>query len=171
MSMIDRKPISVDNDDEHHKKIVHRQKKNDMNNDASQVFGSIPIGSTLAVQEEDRRLWTHGMIVGKGDHNHHNWPYKIKVTTTGTIITCNRQHIKPTSITADKYMHCQARKHTNIQTDPLDTILNHIKHNPRSYSNKIAYKNNNDSQDTHGEHVDKSNSQGGRQEQIEKIEK
>ena len=50
MPVIDRKPGSVDNDDEHHTKLVNRQCKNDTNNDASQVFASIPIGSTVAVQ-------------------------------------------------------------------------------------------------------------------------
>ena len=138
-----------------------------MNNDASQVFASIPIGSTVAVQWEDGGLWTHGTIVGKGDHNHHNCSYKIQVTTTGRIITCNRQQIKPTSITAEEYIHYQSRKHTNIQTDPLDTIMNHIKNNPQLYSNKITHNNNNDSQGTHGEHGAKNNSQGSRQEQIE----
>ena len=32
------------------KKLMHRQGKNDTNNDVSQVFVSIPIGSTVAVQ-------------------------------------------------------------------------------------------------------------------------
>ena len=50
MPVIDRKPVSVDNDDEHHPKLVNRQCKNDTNNDASQVFASILIGSTVAVQ-------------------------------------------------------------------------------------------------------------------------
>ena len=50
MPVIDRKPVIVDNDDDHHTKLVHRQGKNDTNNDASQVFASIPIGSTVAVQ-------------------------------------------------------------------------------------------------------------------------
>ena len=50
MPVIDRKPVSVDNDDEHHTKLVHRQCKNDTNNDASQMFASIPIGSTVVVQ-------------------------------------------------------------------------------------------------------------------------
>ena len=77
MPVIDRKPISVDNDDEHHKKLMHRQGKNDSNNDTSQTFVSIPIGSTVAVQWEDGELWTHGTIIGKGDHNHHNMSYKI----------------------------------------------------------------------------------------------
>ena len=49
MPVIDRKPISVDNDDKYHKKLVHMQSKNDTNNDASQVFVSIPIGSTIAI--------------------------------------------------------------------------------------------------------------------------
>ena len=50
MPVIDRKPIGGDNDDEHHSKLVHRQHKNDTNNDASPVFASIPIGSTVVVQ-------------------------------------------------------------------------------------------------------------------------
>ena len=124
MPVIDRKPVSVDNDDELHKKLTHRQGKNDPNNDTLQVFVSIPIGSTVVVQQEDGGLWTHGTIVGKGDHHHHNRSYKIQVTTTGRITTCNRQHIKPTPITAEDYMHYQARKHTN--TDPLNAILDHI---------------------------------------------
>ena len=50
MPVIDRKPVSADNDDEHHTKVVHRQHKNDTKNDTSQVLASIPIGSTAAVQ-------------------------------------------------------------------------------------------------------------------------
>ena len=124
MPVTDRKPLSVDNDGEHHKKLMHRQGKNDPNNDTSQVFVSIPIVSTVVVQWEDGKLWTHHTIVGKGDHKHHNRSYKIQVTNTGRIITCNRQHIKPTPITAEDYMHYQARKHT--KTDPFNAILDHI---------------------------------------------
>ena len=79
------------------------------NNDTSQLFVSIPIGSTVAVQWEDGGLWTHGTIVGKGNYNHHNCSYKIQITTTGRTITCNRQHIKTTSLTAEEYMCYQAR--------------------------------------------------------------
>ena len=50
MPVIDRKAIGRDNDDEHHSKLIHRQHKNGTNNDASPVFASIPIGSTVAVQ-------------------------------------------------------------------------------------------------------------------------
>ena len=87
MPVVNRKPVNVDNDDEHHIKIMHKQHKKDTNNDASQVFVSIPIGSTVAVQQEERGLCTHGTIVGKGDHNHHNQSYKIQVTTMGRVIT------------------------------------------------------------------------------------
>ena len=103
MPVIDRKPVSIDNDDEHHIKLMHRQSKNDSNNDASQVFAYIPIGSSVVVQWEDRGPWTHGTIIGKGNHNHHNRSYCIQVTTLGRIITCNRQHIKLTLITAQDY--------------------------------------------------------------------
>ena len=50
ISVLDRKPFSVHNDDKHHRKLMHRQGKNDPNNDTSQVFVSVPIGSTVAVQ-------------------------------------------------------------------------------------------------------------------------
>ena len=85
---------------------------------------SIPIRSTVVVDWEDGGPWTHGTIIGKGDHNHHNMVYKIQVTTAGRIITCNRQHIKPMPITTEDYVHHQARKHT--RTDQLDAILDHI---------------------------------------------
>ena len=106
---------------------LHRQSKNHTSNDTSQVFASIPIGATVAVQWEDRGPWAHGMIIGNGNHNHHNWSYNIQVTTMGRIITHNRQHIKPMSITAEEYIHYQAKKQTNKQTDPLDTILDYIR--------------------------------------------
>ena len=65
MPVIDRKPIGWDNDDEHHSKLIRRQHKNGLNNDASPLFVSIPIGSTVVVQQEDGGLWTHGTIVGE----------------------------------------------------------------------------------------------------------
>ena len=85
---------------------------------------SIPIGSTVAAQQEDRGLWTHGTVMGKGNYNHHNRSYKMQVTKTGRMIMHNRQHIKPTPITAEDFIHYQANKHT--KTDPLDAILDHI---------------------------------------------
>ena len=50
MPMIDRKLIRIDNDDEHHKNLMHNQGKNYPDNDNSKIFVSIPIGSTIAVQ-------------------------------------------------------------------------------------------------------------------------
>ena len=167
MPVIDRKPVSVDNDDEHHKKVMHRQGRNDPNNDTSHVFVSIPIGSTAAVQWGDGGPWTHGTIFGICDHNHRNRWYKIKVTTTGRIITCYRQHIKPTPITAEDYMHYQARKHT--KTDPLDAILDHIWKNPHKYSKKAVSNERDDNQNTHGEHEVRNNLQGSRQKQTAEI--
>ena len=94
MLIIDRKPIAQDNNDEHHSKLVHMQQKNDTNNDASSVFASIPIGSTVTVQQEDGGLWTHGTIVEKREHNCHDQSYTIQLTATSRRITCNRQHVR-----------------------------------------------------------------------------
>ena len=104
---------------------------------------SIPIGSTVVVQWEDGRLWIHGAILGKGDHNHRNRSYKIQVTTTGRIITHNRQHIMPTRITAEDYMCYQARKHT--KTEPLNAILDHIQKSPHTYADKTISNERHDS--------------------------
>ena len=148
MPVIDRKPMCRDNDDEHHSKLVHRQHKDNTNNDASPVLASIPIGSNVAVQQEDCGPWNR-TIVGKGDHNHHNQSYTIQITTAGRRITCNRQHIRPTSITTDDYICYQAMKHANRQTDPLDAILEHIKNNPMSYSKRTIQSNTNNTQNTY----------------------
>ena len=88
MPVLDRKPLGRYNDDEHHSRLIDRQHKN--NNDASPVFASLPIGSAVVVQSEDGGLWTHGTVVGKGDHNHHDCSYTIKLTTNGRRITYNR---------------------------------------------------------------------------------
>ena len=148
--------VSGDNDDDHHSKLIHRQHKNVTNNDASAVFASIPTGSTIVVQQEDGGLWTHGMIVGKGDHNHHDQSYIIQITTTGRRITNNRQHIRLTSITADEYICYQATKHANRQTDPLDAIPEHIKINPMSYSNRTAQNIINNTHNTNNKQQPKS---------------
>ena len=87
MPVMDRLPINIDNDDEHHKTLMHRQGKNDCGKDTSKIFTSIPIGSTVVVQKEDGGLWTHGTVVNKGDHSYHDKSYKIQVTKTGRIIT------------------------------------------------------------------------------------
>ena len=73
---------------------------------------SIPIGSTVAVQWEDRGPWTHGTVIGKGDPNHYNRSCKIQVTKRGRIITHNRQCIKLAPITTENFLHNHANKHT-----------------------------------------------------------
>ena len=42
MPVIDRKLISIDNDDKHQKDIAHRQGKNDQNKNTSKIYVSIP---------------------------------------------------------------------------------------------------------------------------------
>ena len=49
MPVLDRKPVGRDNEDEHHMRLIDRQHKN--NNDASPIFASIPIGSTVVIQQ------------------------------------------------------------------------------------------------------------------------
>ena len=95
--------------------------------DTSKNFVSLPIGSTVVVQYEDGGPWIHGMIKGKGDDNHHNRSYHIHITKTGRLVTQNRQHIKPTQISAEQYLYEQLQNHT--RTDPLENILTQLKNN------------------------------------------
>ena len=62
-----------------------------------------------------------------------------------------------------------SEKQANRQIDPLDDILECIKHNPQSYSNMSNHNNNNNSQSICGEQEAKNNSQGNGQEHIQKI--
>ena len=55
MPVVDQKPLGQDYDDDHHIKLVERQRKND--NDTSPVVSNIPIGSAVAVQCEDGGPW------------------------------------------------------------------------------------------------------------------
>ena len=71
-----------------------------------------------------------------GNHNHHGRSYTIQLTTNGRHITWNRQHIKPTAVTADAYIKDQSYKQCNISTDTLADILNNIDKNPGAYNNK-----------------------------------
>ena len=117
MPTLDYKPIKCNCDDEHHNRLVTRQKKN--SNDNATTLSHIPLESTAAVQREDGRLWTHGKVVNAGDHNHHDRSYIGQLTTTGKQITRNRCHIKPTNITADSYIQHHTNRHHIRTTDPL----------------------------------------------------
>ena len=123
MPVMDRPLMNTDNDEEHHKALVNRQ----CTKDNFQKFCFF-IGSTVAVQWEDGGPLTDGTIGDKGDHNHHHRSYKICITKTGRIITHNRQHIRPTPISAEHNLCNQLSKHT--KTDPLNTILDHLEKHP-----------------------------------------
>ena len=132
MPIVDCKPLVKDCDDDHCAKLTERQQMN--NSVTPAVFPCIPIGSAVAVQQEDGRPWTHGTIVGTGDHNHHNKSYTIQLTIIGRLSTHNRHHIKLMSVTADTYRQCHATKQQNERTDPLAEILNNITKHPPAYA-------------------------------------
>ena len=67
MPIINRPPVGIDNDEEHHKARVKRQIKNEKDKDTPKPFMSIPIESIVAVQKEYQGPGTHGMIEGKGN--------------------------------------------------------------------------------------------------------
>ena len=71
-----------------------------------------------------------------GDHNHHDRSYVIQLTTNGRCISRNRWHIRPTTVTADKYLQHQSNKQSNIKTDPLAEMLNNINRNPAIYGTR-----------------------------------
>ena len=49
MPLINIPPISIDNDDEHHKALLERQTKNDKKYDTSRNYTLLPIGPTVGV--------------------------------------------------------------------------------------------------------------------------
>ena len=75
--IINRIPISIDNDDDHHEVLVKRQTKNYNKYETARNFSILPIGSTIAVQREDIDGWIQGTIIGMGYHNHHDHSYII----------------------------------------------------------------------------------------------
>ena len=70
--LINRPPISIDNDDEHHKALLTRQTQNDKKHDTARYYTLLPIRSAVVVWREDSDRWTHATIVGKGYNNHNN---------------------------------------------------------------------------------------------------
>ena len=77
-----------------------------------------------------------------GDHNHHDQAYTIQLTTNDRQITCNRQHIKPTSVAVETYLQYHEAKQAHTQMDPLDDILRYINNNPMAYANADTNINN-----------------------------
>ena len=134
MPVVDQKPIGHEHYDDYHIRLVERQRKHD--NDTPPVFSNIPIGSAVAIQHEDGSLWTYGMVVGKGNHNHHGRAYVIQLTNTNNSrhISRNRCHTKPTTVMADTYIQHQSKTPSNRTADPLAEILNTINNNPALYA-------------------------------------
>ena len=58
--------------------MSQKTNKNDKMYATSGNYILILIGSTVAMQWEDGGLWTHGKIVGKGDHNYNDRSYTIQ---------------------------------------------------------------------------------------------
>ena len=54
------------------------------------------------VEQEDGGPWTHGTVVGRGDHNHNNKSYTVSITKTGCFIPRNCKHIKTAHITVEQ---------------------------------------------------------------------
>ena len=65
--------------------------KDDKNKDTPKNYVSIPFASTVVVQWEDGRPWTHGTIEEKGNQIHHDRSYQICITKRQTI------HMKQTT--------------------------------------------------------------------------
>ena len=77
MPIYNRLPIHLDNKDECYEVLVNRQAKNDKKYDTARNYALFSIGSTVVVQHEDGKPWTHGTVVGTHDHNHNNRSYII----------------------------------------------------------------------------------------------
>ena len=142
MQIVNKLLISLNNDDEHYKALVKRQ-KNDSNHDTPRNYTFILIGSTVAVQWEEGDRLTHGTIVQKGDHNHNNRSYTICMTEAGQLITRNSKHLKPTPTTAKQYLQDQFDRQT--KTDPLEDFLKQCESNAQHNKANI-----------YSEHVDNS---------------
>ena len=83
MPVINRPLTCRDNDEEHYEALIKRQTKDDKHQGTPRNYVSIPIGSTVAVKQEDGGPWTHGTVEGKGDHDHHDRSYDIHIIRTG----------------------------------------------------------------------------------------
>ena len=131
---MNRLPINSNNDDEYYDLLVTRQTRNDKNYVTARSYDSLSIDSTVTVQWEYGRPWTHGTVVGRGGQNHNNRSHVIRISERGQIVTRNSKHIKATPITAEQYLRDQINENT---TDPLNEILkNYEKLTQENVSNK-----------------------------------
>ena len=132
------------------------------------MFSNIPIWSAVAVQCEHGGPWTHGTVVNTGNHNHHDRSYITQLITNGRHISRNRWHIRPTAVTADKYIQYQSSKQSNIKTDTLAEILNNINKNPAIYGTRQVKNINNTSEQHNGQTTYKIPQQEAKMEQYNK---
>ena len=82
MPIINTFLINSNNGDEQYEALVTRQTRNYKNYDTSQSYDSISIASTAAVHQENGGLWTYGTVIGRGDDNHSNRSYMIRISKT-----------------------------------------------------------------------------------------
>ena len=66
MPIIYRPLVNSNNNNEHYEVLVKRQIKNDKNHENSRNYASFPVGSTVVVEQESCRQWTHGTVVERG---------------------------------------------------------------------------------------------------------
>ena len=79
MPIINRLPINLDNDNEYYEVLINSQAKNDKKYDNSRNYYLFSKGSTVVLQLKDGGPWTHETVVCRGDHNHNNRSYTIRV--------------------------------------------------------------------------------------------
>ena len=87
MPIINRPPVGRDKDEEHYEVLIKKQTKDDKNQGTPRNYVSVPIGSNVAVQQEDGELWIHGTIEVKGNQNRHDRSYYIHITKTDQLVT------------------------------------------------------------------------------------
>ena len=84
MPIINRLPINIGNDDKHNDVLFSGHTNNDRKYDTTRNYASFSIGSTVVVQEGDGGPWTHGIVIGRGDHNQSNSSYTVRLTKQAT---------------------------------------------------------------------------------------
>ena len=104
--------------------ISQQTSKNDRSCDTSSNYASFSLGSTVGIQWEDGGLWSHGRVIGRGNHDCGNRLFMIGITKASWRVTRNSKHIKTTPITAEQYLRAQLSK---CKTDPMDEILKYFK--------------------------------------------
>ena len=97
----------------------------------TQKYSSIPTGSTVAVQKEDSRSWTHGTIVGNGTEDHNGRSYKLRVNMTRCTIIRVKKHVTATPILREDYLRNEMSKANQPQTQDkanklVDNFLSYI---------------------------------------------